>query len=156
VASVIGSARHFEFRKPAVSAQRWKRAAVTVLCLAVASVSRAWAQQLHEIHLIAAPDGESYRFEPASIPAKPGDVLQFRVMSGAPHNIVFEGAGLSESAHQAWNAALVRRAGDLSGPVLSRNGMTYRVLVPAVPPGSYRFFCLPHRAYDERGEVIVR
>jgi plastocyanin len=156
VASVIGSARPFEFRKPAVSAQRWRRAAVTALCLAGASVPNAWAQQLHEIHLIAAPGGESYRFEPASTHAKPGDVLQFRVVSGAPHNVVFEGGGLSESVHQAWNASLLRRAGDLSSPVLSRNGMTYRVLVPAVPPGTYRFFCLPHRAYDERGEVIVR
>jgi plastocyanin len=114
------------------------------------------AQQLHEVHLVAAADGESYRFEPASIKAKPGDVLQFRVMGGAPHNVVFEGAGLSDAVHQAWNSALVRRAGDLSGPVLSRTGMTYRVVVPAVPPGTYRFFCLPHRAYDERGEVVVR
>jgi plastocyanin len=122
----------------------------------MASAPVAAAQQLHEIHLIAGPDGESYRFEPASTKAKPGDVLQFRVISGAPHNVVFEGAGLSEAVHQAWNSALVRRAGDLSGPVLGRTGATYRVVVPGVPPGAYRFFCLPHRAYDERGEVVVR
>jgi plastocyanin len=131
-------------------------AGVTALCLAIVSVPRLSAQQLHEIHLIADPQNESYRFEPASTKAKPGDLLQFRVMSGAPHSVVFEGAGLSESAHQAWNTALNRRAGDLSGPLLGRNGMTYRVVVPAVPAGTYRFFCLTHRAYDERGEVVVR
>jgi plastocyanin len=156
VADVIGSARLSEFRKPGVPAQRWIARAVTALPLAIASVSSASAQQLHEVHLVAEPDRESYRFEPASIEVRPGDVLQFRVMSGAPHNVVFEGSGLSEPVHQAWNAALVRRAGDLSGPVLGRVGATYRVVVPAVPRGSYRFFCLPHRAYDERGEVVVR
>jgi plastocyanin len=122
----------------------------------MASGSSAWAQELHDIRLVADPERESYRFEPQSIRAKPGDVLQFRVMSGAPHNVVFEGAGLAESAHEAWNAALPRRAGDLSGPLLGRNGMTYRVVVPAVPAGTYRYFCLTHRAYDERGEVVVR
>jgi len=153
---VIGSARLSEFRKPPVPAQRWTAAAVTALCLAMASVSSGSAQQVHEIRLIADPEGESYRFEPASTKARPGDVLQFRVMSGAPHNVVFEAAGLSESTHQAWNDALPRRAGDLSGPLLGRSGMTYRLVVPAVPPGTYRFFCLPHRAYDERGEVVLR
>jgi plastocyanin len=156
VADVIGSARLSEFRKPLVPTQRWLSAGVTALCLAIASVSKASAQQLHEVHLIAEPGRESYRFEPASIKAKPGDVLQFRVVSGAPHNVVFEGAGLAEPVHRAWNAALTRRAGDLSGPLLGRNGMTYRVVVPAVPAGRYRFFCLTHRAYDERGEVVVR
>jgi plastocyanin len=114
------------------------------------------AQQLHEIHLVADPERESYRFEPASVEVRPGDLLQFRVMSGAPHSVVFEGAGMSEPVHQAWNGALPRRAGDLSGPVLGRDGATYRVVVPAVPPGAYRYFCLPHRAYDERGQVVVR
>jgi plastocyanin len=106
--------------------------------------------------LIDEPDRESYRFEPSSIQAKPGDVLQFRVISGAPHNVAFEGAGMADAVRQAWNAALTRRAGDLSGPLLPQNGSTYRIVVPLVPPGAYRFFCLAHRAYDERGEVVVR
>ncbi len=156
MAEVIGSARPAEFRKPLVPTQRWIAAAVTALCLAVASASSVSAQQLHEIHLVADPDRESYRFEPASVEARPGDLLQFRVMSGAPHSVVFEGAGMSEAVHQAWNGALTRRAGDLTGPVLGRDGMTYRVIVPRVPPGTYRYFCLPHRAYDERGQVVVR
>ena len=153
---MIGSARHSEFREPLVSTQRWMGAAVTVLCLAIVSVAKASAQQLHEVHLVAEPDRESYRFEPASIKARPGDVLQFRVMSGAPHNVVFEAGGMSDEVHEAWNSALTRRAGDLSGPLLGRTGATYRVMVPSVPAGTYRFFCLTHRAYDERGEVVVR
>ena len=156
MAGVIGPARLSECRRPRVSTQRCLGTAVTALCLAIASARSASAQQLHEVHLVAGPDRESYRFEPASIKAKPGDVLQFRVMSGAPHNVAFEGTGMAEAVHQAWNAALTRRAGDLSGPLLARDGTTYRLVVPSVPAGAYRFFCLTHRAYDERGEVVVR
>ena len=29
------------------------------------------------------------------------------------------------------------------------------MMVPLMPPGSYRFFCLPHRAYDKRGELEI-
>jgi len=28
-------------------------------------------------------------------------------------------------------------------------------VVPPLPPGTYQYFCLPHRAYDERGELRV-
>jgi plastocyanin len=29
-------------------------------------------------------------------------------------------------------------------------------VVPALPAGTYRYFCLPHRAYDMRGQVTVK
>jgi plastocyanin len=49
-----------------------------------------------------------------------------------------------------------RRAGDLSSPLLTE-GSEYRIAVPhGLAAGTYRFFCLPHRAYDMRGEVTVR
>jgi plastocyanin len=48
-----------------------------------------------------------------------------------------------------------RRVGDLSSPLLTTEGAEYRIVVPALPPGRYAFFCLPHRAYDERGQLII-
>ena len=136
-------------------AQRCVGSVVTVVCLAIVCGSRAAAQELREIRLVADPKAESYRFEPSSTRAKPGDVLLFRVVSGAPHNIAFEPADMAEATRQAWNQALPSRTAELSGPLLVRTGMTYRVVVPAVPPGTYRYFCLTHRAYDERGEIVV-
>jgi plastocyanin len=53
------------------------------------------------------------------------------------------------------NGAMPRRAGDLSSPLLSPDGAEYRIVVPALPPGSYQFFCLPHRAYNERGVLRI-
>jgi plastocyanin len=117
--------------------------------------STSQAQRVHEIRLEASNGGDVYRFVPANVSARPGDVLLFRTVSGTPHSIVFESAGLSASAHEALNGAMARRAGDLSSPLLSPNGAEYRVVVPALSPGRYDFFCLPHRAYDMRGTLRV-
>jgi plastocyanin len=121
--------------------------------VAVSGVAR--AQQVHEIHLDANPAKEVYRFNPAQVTARAGDVLLFKVASGGPHSIVFEGAALSEQAHEALNGAMSRRAGDLSSPLLTAEGAEYRVVVPLLAPGTYDFFCLPHRAYDMRGQLRI-
>lgn len=126
----------------------------TSLVLA-STAATAQAQRVHEVRLDAIPQNEIYRFEPSTVNARPGDVVLFKVASGAPHSIVFEGAGMSELAHEALNGAMSRRAGDLSSPLLTGQGSQYRLVVPPVPPGVYRFYCLPHRAYDMRGQLRV-
>src|SRR5262249_18102995 len=59
-----------------------------------------------------------YRFEPAVVVAHPHDVLVFRLVNGAPHNITFESTDLSPQVHDALNAALPRRSADLTSPLL--------------------------------------
>ena len=113
------------------------------------------AQRVREVRLEANAGRDVYRFVPATITARPGDVILFRTVSGTPHSIVFESAGLSAPAHEALNGAMARRAGNLSSPLLSPDGAEYRVVVPAIGPGRYEFFCLPHRAYDMRGTLLV-
>lgn len=126
------------------------------LLMLAAFAGTSQAQRVHEIRLEASADRDVYRFVPADITARPGDILLFRTVSGTPHSIVFEAAGLSTPAHEALNGAMSRRAGDLSSPLLSPDGAEYRVVVPALTPGRYQFFCLPHRAYDMRGTLQVK
>jgi plastocyanin len=126
---------------------------MVVAALALGTAHAA-AQEVHEIQMVSTGKGE-FRFEPASVTARQGDVLLFKAVSGAPHSVVFEGKDLSPDARQKLNGALPRRAGDLSSPLLTE-GAEYRVVVPALAPGTYRFFCLPHRAYDMRGQVTVK
>jgi plastocyanin len=117
--------------------------------------TQAAAQEVHEIRMVADGKGE-FRFAPASVSARRGDVLLFKAVRGAPHSVVFEGKELSPQAREKLNAALPRRAGDLSSPLLTE-GSEYRVVVPhGLPAGTYKPFCLPHRAYDMRGEVTVK
>jgi plastocyanin len=125
------------------------------LLLLVALAGTSEAQRVHEVRLEANADGDVYRFVPANVSARPGDVLLFRTISGTPHSIVFEAGALSAAAHEGLNGAMSRRAGDLSSPLLSPNGAEYRVVVPAIAPGRYQFFCLPHRAYDMRGTLRI-
>jgi plastocyanin len=135
--------------------RHWLRTVVAAGGLWLAAGNAA-AQEIHEIRLEVNEKRSEYAFVPAEISARPGDVLVFRAESGAPHSVVFEGGGLGGPAHDALNAAMPRRSGDLSSPLLTKNGAEYQVTVPSLPKGTYRFFCLPHRAYDMRGSLIVR
>jgi plastocyanin len=125
------------------------------LLASILSTGVAQAQRTYQIRLDANPEKESYRFSPAQVTARPGDVLLFKAASGAPHSIVFEAGGLSDQAHEALNGAMSRRAGDLSSPLLTQQGAEYRMVIPQLPPGIYSFFCLPHRAYDMRGRLRI-
>jgi plastocyanin len=118
--------------------------------------TRAAAQETHVVRLVADPAKDVFRFEPASLTVKPNDVVVFRAASGAPHSIVFEGGELSPGVRGAFNSALVGRSGDLSSPLLTASGKDYRMVVPQVPAGRYPFYCLPHRAYDMRGELVIQ
>jgi plastocyanin len=113
------------------------------------------AQRVHDIRIEANPENETYRFTPPLITARPGDILRFRAGRGVPHNIVFEGAGLTEATREALNGAMGRRTGDLSSPLLTREGAEYQIVVPRVPPGIYHLYCLSHRAYDERAQLRI-
>ncbi len=131
------------------------RAVAVLTGLVTLGAMRAAAQEVHEIRMVADGKGE-FRFAPASVSARRGDVLLFKAVSGAPHSVVFEGKDLPDEVREKLNAALPRRAGDLSSPLLSEDS-EYRVVVPqGIPAGTYRFFCLPHRAYDMRGEVTIK
>jgi plastocyanin len=136
--------------------RHWMRTAVIVAGAVLGAVPTVMAQTTHEVRMELNEKRGEYRFVPAQVSAKPGDVLVFRAASGAPHSIVFEGGGLSGPAREALNGAMPGRSADLSSPLLTRNGAEYRITVPALPKGTYGFFCLPHRAYDMRGELSIR
>lgn len=127
----------------------------SLLLVFCSMVKTAEAQRVHDIRLEANPEKETYRFTPPLVTARPGDVLLFRAGKGVPHSIVFESTGLTESAHEALNGAMNRRSGDLSSPMMTTEGGEYRVVVPRMPPGIYHFYCLPHRAYDMRGQLRI-
>jgi plastocyanin len=132
---------------------RYCRSIAVLGALLGAGVTPAPAQEVHEIRMVSSGKGE-YRFEPAAVKARRGDVLLFRSVSGGPHSVVFQGKGLAAPERDRLNEAMPRRAGDLSSPLLT-DGSEYRVVIPALTAGSYRFFCLPHKAYDMKGEVTV-
>ena len=114
----------------------------------------AHGQQRLVIETRADADEESYTYRPETVTAKAGDILIVRGAEGENHAVSFE-RGIAPAARQALNAAMPNRVGDLSGPLVPV-GREYRITIPAsLPAGRYRFFCLPHRAYDEAGWLVV-
>lgn len=137
---------------------KWCRGLVLLGIVGVGSAtpSKAVAQATRVVRMLAEPSKQRYQFEPSEVTAKPGDVLVFRVAAGAPHSVVFEGDGLSSGVKAALNAAMVGHSADLSSPLLTATGKEYRIVVPQIPTGRYPFYCLPHRAYDMRGVLVVQ
>jgi plastocyanin len=156
---MIGNpARQANVRKPVARRKGFQTiSSAAAICLALVfwPTQPGAAQATHVVKFRADTAAGEYRFEPAVVVVHPHDVVVFQLVNGAPHNITFESADLSPQAHDALNAALPRRSADLTSPLLTAPGAEYRVVVPSIPPGRYRYFCLPHRAYDERGELRV-
>lgn len=130
------------------------RNALVLTAIALGTAGSAAAQKTHVISMDGSAEREEYSFAPATVTAKAGDVLVFRVAGGGNHGVTFE-SSMPAAARAALNAAMPRRVGDLSGPLLARGG-EYRITIPAgMPAGRYRFYCLPHRAYDEVGFLVI-
>jgi plastocyanin len=131
-------------------------AALTLGAAPAAAQAGTASATVHEIRLVRGEGEHTFAFVPAQVVARPGDVLLFRLVSGSPHSVVFEEADMTPAAVRAWTAALPRRVAPLTGPILVEQGLEYRVVVPDVEPGRYRFYSLPRLAYDMRGAVVVR
>ena len=133
-----------------------RRVGLAIAGVTTVMASTASARAAHVGRMIADPANHVYRFEPAEVVAAPGDVLVFQAVSGAPHSVVFESEGLSPGVRGAFNNAMPARSGDLSSTLITASGREYRMTVPQVPPGTYPYYCLPHRAYDMRGVLRVK
>lgn len=137
-----------------MSAHALLRTLATASILAAGSGPSALAQQSHVVRLTG--QGKTYRFEPAEVTARPGDAVVFQVVSGSPHSVVFESGSLSAEARAALDGAMPARSAELSSPLLTAAGAQYRIVIPRIPPGTYDFYCLPHRAYDMRGRLTIK
>jgi len=118
-------------------------------------VPGAAAQKVHRISLVRVGDNQ-FRFEPKRITAKAGDVLEFTVRGGGPYVVGFQPSGLSPEVRERLDAAIPGRTGPLRGPVLGGEGDRFRIVVPDLPQGSYRFVSVTHLAYRMEGELVVR
>ena len=128
--------------------------ALVVIAL-VLLASPAAAQRVQTVRLTSASGGTVFRFTPGRLTVRPGDVLEFRAEAGAPYVVAFEAADLDTRSRNLLAAALSHPDGELRGPVLADSGSRFRMTVPALRRGSYRFFSLTHMAYRMAGVLVV-
>ncbi|MDH3427399.1 MAG: plastocyanin/azurin family copper-binding protein [Gemmatimonadota bacterium] len=98
----------------------------------------------HIVKMVDVSDTE-FKFEPAELTVKMGDVVQFVATSATPHNVDFrvlpDGADLGDQA---------------VGPYLMENGATYDVTIDGrFVAGEYGYVCTPHEFMGMTGAFTV-
>jgi plastocyanin len=130
--------------------------AAGVLTLSAAA-PRAHADAPPTTHVVRmVMNGESPRFEPATVTIRPGDRVRFVVASGAPHNVAFDPTKIPADVQRVLRAAMPDQMQPLSGKLLLAEGESYTISFAGVKPGRYEFFCMPHVGMQMKGTLVVR
>jgi plastocyanin len=108
----------------------------------------------HDVNMML--DGSTYKFDPAELTIKAGDVVTFHNKSGGPHNVSFWADSIPAGGADKLKAAMPDQMAPLEGPLLTELDGTYKVSFAGAPTGDYKFYCLPHLALGMHGKITVQ
>lgn len=112
----------------------------------------------HEVKMIG--DTKGFRFEPANITLKAGDGIKFANTGGGPHNVSFDPTTVPADVKAQLNAnfgADHDPQNDLSSKLTAVTaGDAITISFANIKPGTYKFFCLPHKMMGMTGTVTVQ
>lgn len=111
----------------------------------------------HEVKMLL--DGTTYKYDPAKLTIKSGDVIKFTVVSGGAHNVQFYPDSIPANVPAAIKALAVappEKGGGISSESMKTEGESFELSFAGAPAGSYKFFCAPHHALGMVGEVTVQ
>lgn len=106
----------------------------------------------HEVQMVQ--EGAEFKYLPASLTIKAGDVVVFKSVSGGLHNVEFYNDSIPAGAADILNANIPNRQGPLSSELVDA-GQSITVSFAGAPVGEYRFKCLPHEAMGMKGMIKV-
>ena len=88
-------------------------------------------------------------FQPKKLTVKAGDTIEWKNNKVPPHNVVFDA-----EKNPTKNAALAKSLSHKK--LLMSPGQKVTTVIPAdATPGSYTFYCEPHRGAGMVGKIIV-
>ena len=100
--------------------------------------------------------GSTYKYDPATITVKAGDVIKFHNKNGGPHNVAFDAPGIPSGSQAAVDAALgATKMGPLTGALLVEPDAIFTLSTAGLPAGTYNFHCTPHQALGMKGVLTV-
>jgi plastocyanin len=108
----------------------------------------------HDVNMTL--EGSTYKFDPAELTIKTGDVVTFHNKSGGPHNVSFWADSIPAGAADKLKASMPDQMAPLEGPLLTEQDGTYKVGFGGAPAGVYKFYCLPHLALGMHGKITVQ
>ena len=106
----------------------------------------------HEVKMMG--DEKGYRFEPADLTVKAGDGVSWTMVSGQPHNVVFQ--NVADPAKAQLSANMPNQLTELGSPMLLNANEKYTVSFAGVPAGKYDYICQPHMANNMKGSITVQ
>ena len=93
-------------------------------------------------------DSGMLQFDPPTVTIKPGDTVKWVMNKVPPHNAVFDDAKIG-------NKALAKKLSH--DKLLFSPGESIEATFPAdAEPGTYPYYCQPHRGAGMQGKVIVQ
>lgn len=108
----------------------------------------------HEVQMVL--EGTEYKYVPAQLTVKPGDVIRYVNVSGGPHNVAFWADSMPAGAESAISQAMGETMGPLQGVLLVEPNAEYVLNLPATTPaGEYEIYCTPHLAMGMRQTLTV-
>jgi plastocyanin len=108
----------------------------------------------HDVNMVL--DGGKYKYNPAELTIKSGDVVQFHNKSGGPHNVSFWSDSIPSGAADALKAGMPDQMAPLESNLLTEQDAVYKVSFGNAPKGEYKFYCLPHLALGMHGKITVQ
>jgi plastocyanin len=115
---------------------------------AAAPVSGTW----HEVQMLG--DEKGYVYKPADLTVKAGDGVRWTLVSGPPHNVVFQNVAADAKAQLGAN--MPNQLTELGGPMMLNANEKYEVSFANVKPGKYDYICQPHMANNMKGSITVQ
>jgi plastocyanin len=106
----------------------------------------------HEVKMMG--DEKGYRYEPADLTIKAGDGVTWTMVSGQPHNVVFQ--NVAADAKGQLSANMPNQLTELGSPMLLNANEKYTVSFAGVKAGKYDYICQPHMANNMKGSITVQ
>lgn len=106
----------------------------------------------HEVKMLG--DEKGYRYEPVDLTIKAGDGVTWTMVSGQPHNVVFQNVPADAKTQLAAN--MPNQLTELGSPMLLNANEKYSVSFAGVKPGKYDYMCQPHLANNMKGSITVQ
>ena len=106
----------------------------------------------HEVKMLG--DEKGYRYEPADLTIKAGDGVTWTMVSGQPHNVVFQ--NVAADAKSQLSANMPNQLTELGSPMLLNANEKYTVSFAGVKAGKYDYICQPHMANNMKGSITVQ
>ncbi|HXE58329.1 MAG TPA: plastocyanin/azurin family copper-binding protein, partial [Gemmatimonadales bacterium] len=108
----------------------------------------------HDVNMVL--EGSAYKFVPAELTIKAGDVVRFHNVSGGPHNVAFWPESIPSGAQQPLDAGIADKMGPLQSNLVAEPNAVITVNFANAPAGEYKYYCLPHLALGMKGKITVQ